>query len=227
MIIAEIGQNFCGDMQIAKELIIEASVCGADLAKFQLYDTDKIYAPDSPFKSQAKEAELTYDQAYKLFYYGKGCGIEVFFSVFDVERVKWCENIGVKRYKVAHSKRCDTDILKAISATGKEVFISYSSPLPAGELNGRRIPLYCVPSYPTTHNQLDFSAIAKDGWAKGFSDHTIGLDAAKVAIVVGAAVIEKHFCARHNFGVDAPWSMTPEELRELKGWETMQKRLLG
>ena len=104
VIVAEIGQNHCGDMNLARQLIRLAKENGADLCKFQLYDSKKLYGEYQP-------TELTFEQAKDLFEYGYLWDIEVFFSVFDVERVKWCKEIGAKRYKIA----CDkiTDDIKA------------------------------------------------------------------------------------------------------------------
>ena len=90
MIVAEIGQNWCGDHLLGLKLIDEAKWGGADLAKFQLYDSEKLYG-------EHQSTELTREMATAFFQYGQLQGIEVFFSVFDVERVKWCEEMGVKR----------------------------------------------------------------------------------------------------------------------------------
>jgi len=196
-IVCEIGQNHCGNMQIAEILIGVAKLFGAGMVKFQLYDTSAIYKPDSPFIGQAKEAELSFDNAKRLFDYGSKLGMEVFFSVFDTERIKWCESIGVKRYKIAYSQKDNRELLDAIAATGKPCIISGTT-------------LYCVPEYPA--EEVDFTHLED---FDGFSDHTVGLEAAKVAIDLGAKMIEKHFTIDHKTGVDAPWSMNPKELKEL------------
>lgn len=227
-IIAEIGQNHMGDMALAKQLIVLAKQCGADLAKLQLYDTDSIYPADSPVRQQAKEAELSFYQALMLFEYGARVGIEVFFSVFDVERVKWCEEIGVKRYKIACTMR-DKSTMEAVAATMKPVIMSanfqlgYGGGDHCGSSKAMVDYLYCVPSYPTPLDKLtaDFS----DDY-DGFSDHTIGLDTAKIVLARGAEIIEKHFAVDHLTGVDALWSMTPDELVELKRWEGICNQIL-
>lgn len=234
MIIAEVGQNFCGDMNLAKRLIVLAKENGADLVKFQLYDHKQLYAnhPEVP------NVELRYDQAKLLFDYGTEIGIEVFFSVFDVERVKWCEEIGVKRYKVATgfihpASGQNMDLAEALLQTGKEVVISYSRyPDYVNRKPANWKMLYCVPKYPANLNDLDadfgdfFGANDNSYDFDGFSDHTIGLDAAKIALARGAQIIEKHFCLRHDLGIDAAWSMTPEELAELVRWEKICKEVL-
>jgi sialic acid synthase SpsE len=211
LVIAEAGQNHCGDMELAHKLIILAKDNGADLVKFQLYDHNILYAN----RPDIQDVALSYDQAEELFNYGQGAGIEVFFSVFDIERVKWCEAIGVKRYKVAFSQRKNTELLDAILETDKPCIISSNRPTLFDTL-------YCVPLYPTRIEELDFSDL--DSF-DGFSDHTIGLDAAKIAIARGAGIIEKHFSIDHKTGIDAPWSMTPDELKELRRFENVVKSI--
>lgn len=228
MLIAEVGQNFMGDMNLARELICLAKNNGADLVKFQLYDHNILYGdnPDIP------DVALSKEQAFGLFIYGKNIGIEVFFSVFDVERVKWCEEMGVKRYKIAYSHNTNLDVVSPILETSKPIYVSVA------HINKLRDwydwlsrqpsqvkPLYCVSEYPASPDRLqlfDVSLEAPDPLKStfkvfdGFSDHTIGLDACKIAISRGAKIIEKHFCDVRRLGVDARWSMTPSELRELR-----------
>lgn len=221
MIVAEIGQNWCGDEMLALELIGLAKANGADLVKFQLYDSKKLYG-------EYQNTELSFEQTKWLFNYGEELGIEVFFSVFDIERVKWCEEIGVKRYKIAHSQRFN-EVLIAILPIDKPVIISADADRCHGSMGrGWVSTLYCVPKYPTEFKDLEFTQYENifDDLFDGFSDHTIGLDASKIALARGAEIIEKHFCIDHNTGVDAPWSMNPEELKELKRWETVCKEAL-
>ncbi|KKN36487.1 hypothetical protein LCGC14_0773100 [marine sediment metagenome] len=221
MIIAEIGMNFEHPGE-AMRLIHLAKENGASLAKFQLFDSMKVHGKKIP-------QELTFEQAKWLFDYGKSIDMEVFFSVFDVEKVKWCEEIGVKRYKIAASKANTLSIIDAIDKTRKSTIISRNRERP-----GKAQPhhcdtkfLYCVSEYPTQMDRVSFSDIYFD-WDEwqGFSDHTIGLDASKIALARGAEIIEKHFAIDHETSVDAEWSMTPDELKELVRWEKVCKQAL-
>ena len=213
-IIAEIGQNWCGDLSLAKHLIEQALECGGDLCKFQLYDSVKLYG-------EKQDTELTKTEALMLFNYGKEVGIEVFFSVFDVERVGWCEEIGVKRYKIACDKMTD-ELFYAIPPNA-DLITSYSKQW-GGELLGQT--LLCVPRYPAWITDYELDSIKFPIKYDGISDHTIGLDCAKIALSRGAEIIEKHFAIDHETGVDAEWSMTPEELKELKRFESVVKEAL-
>jgi len=202
IICAECGQNHFS-IEEARRLLMLAKQNGADMAKFQLFDSTLIY-------DEHNQSELTKEQARGLYDLGVSMGIEVFFSVFDVEKVEWCEEIGVKRYKIA---ACDfpnkASVIKAVWETGKPVIFSTRGQ--SAELMGE-LSLYCIPEYPAYIEDIDWDELKKHD---GFSDHTIGLDAAKKALDIGSSIIEKHFCFSHDYGTDAEWGMTPEELREL------------
>lgn len=212
VIIAEVGTHHMGSMVLAEAMIRSAKENGADMVKFQLFDTEKITTwPNADIKQEAKECELSYEQAKRLFDYGEKAGIEVFFSVFDPERVKWCEDIGVRTYKIAARTR-DSDILDPVFKSGKRVIISGPKTDNWTVMADRSI--YCPPGYPqdTTH-------ISESRYWDGYSDHTCGLAATKWVLLANPdAVIEKHFCLDHRVGMDAAWSMTPAELAELKEW---------
>ena len=221
MIICEVGQNHCGDIDLAKKLIILAKENGADLVKFQLYDSKSLY-------DDRQESELTKDQAFELFDYGKKVGVEVFFSVFDAERVKWCEEIGVKRYKIATCRNHYQEVIKSVVATDKEFFISgTSSNRGVVPFDSKAIHLYCIANYPAEIKHFRFNQHGFPNEFRGLSDHSIGLDVAKIALARGAKIIEKHFAIDHKTGVDAEWSMIPSELRELKRWEGIVRDALG
>ena len=200
-IIAEIGQNHCGNMQLAKILIGLARLYGADLVKFQLYDHKKLYGNNGGIPN----VELSYEQAKELFEYGKMLDIEVFFSVFDTEHIRWCEEIGVKRYKIPYKWRGNKELVEAVRATNKPVMVSSYKP----EFGDT---LYCISEYPASIEDIDWSQMEA---CNGFSDHTIGIGAVKEAIRRGSKVIEKHFAINHETGVDAEWSMDPKELKDL------------
>jgi len=221
MIIAECGVNFQGDISIAKMLIWQAKSCGADLVKFQLYDTPH----DHEWHDLLKKCQLTKDQAFELFNYGREVGIEVFFSVFDMERLGWCEEMGVNRYKIASGMNRNRELIDAVTSTGKETMLSCLIEGTAYIPWTKFIKvLYCVPMYPTPLSELRFHRVNFSDKPRGlfhhkfagFSDHTIGIEASMVALSRGASIIEKHFTLDKNLeGPDHICSMTPNELRIL------------
>lgn len=205
MLVSEIGQNHVGDMSLARKLILASKENGADLVKFQLYNSMAIYGVNQP-------QELTFKQADELFRFGQDNGIEVFFSVFDVERVEWCENIGVQRYKIAATRQ-KKEVLEAVARTNKPVIVSQSRFEILDRLFNDVQYLYCVPKYPADIQEVNFGMIYIMG---GFSDHTLGIFASQIALARGATIIEKHFRLDDNpRSPDFGHSITPSEFKQL------------
>ena len=151
-------------------------------------------------------------------------------SVFDPERMEWCQEIGVKRYKIASRSIYDKELINAIAKTGKDIIASL------GMYKGRGFPrintsgkvdfLYCVAKYPTSPEDLDFRSVDFNRYT-GFSDHTIGIEAALVAMARGAKIIEKHFTLNKKMhGPDHAGSMEPQELRQIVNFSKSFERIL-
>jgi sialic acid synthase SpsE len=220
-IIAEVGQNHNGDMGLAVELIHAAKECGADVAKFQVYDARVLFPPKEKnqwFDYNCK-TELTRDQVHLLSQECNKLEIEFMASVFDVERIAWLEEVGVKRYKVASRSVGDCELIAALVNTRKPLLVSLgcwnkkafpkiSSPAPVDFL-------YCVSKYPTPLSDLKLGKVDFSKYA-GFSDHTLGVAAPMVAMARGARVIEKHLTLdKKMYGPDHACSLTPDELEQL------------
>ena len=221
-IIAEIGQNHNGDMALARELIHAAKDAGADAAKFQVYDAKALFEPTRHWYAYNLKTELSRDGVSVLAEECASVGIEFFASVFDVERVGWLEEVGVRRYKVASRSVGDTALIEALAATGKPLLVSLGmwqgDGFPPIEAPGGVDFLYCVSKYPTELSDLGFAEVDFSRYA-GFSDHTIGIAAAQIALSRGARIIEKHFTLDKAMeGPDHAGSMTPDELAALAGF---------
>lgn len=220
IIIAEIGQNHNGDMDAARRLIHEATDAGADIAKFQFFDVDTVFGPQyHPNQEARRRAQVSRDQAEFLAKECTAAGIEFMASVFDTERVAWCEEIGMARYKIASRSVKDTELVKAIGATGKDVFISLGmwdkDTFPVIPTTGHVDYLYCIAKYPASYEDLDL-AHADFTRYSGFSDHSLGNFAVLVAVARGARIIEKHFTLDKNAaGPDHIHSVEAEEMREI------------
>ena len=218
LIIAEIGQNHNGDMKIARRLISAAREKGADIAKFQLYDVDAIFPPDFQWYREARKAQLNREQVEELADCCRQVGIEFMASVFDLERFAWTESLDMKRYKIASRSIRQSELIEAIAATGKDMIVAlgmWDKPeFPVIWTHGRVDFLYCVSKYPTLPEDLHFPD--RFDRYSGFSDHTIGIEAAREAVDLGARIIEKHFTLDKSMhGPDHSGSMDPEELGQL------------
>ena len=187
-IVWECGHNHNGNTRLAKLMIDEIKSCGGKIAKFQLYDTDKIKKPWQSRYIELKMAELTFEDAKELKEYCDNAGIEFMASAFDIERVKWLEEMGVKRHKIASRSIYDTKLIKAMEKTEKPIIASL------GAWKEKELPkiknaqfLFCVSDYPTYLTVDQFPL--KFDKLTGFSDHTIGCYWAREALKPGATII--------------------------------------
>ena len=229
-IIAEIGQNHNGDMDLAKELIKLAKYSGADVAKFQLFCAKSLFQKEgNPWYEYNLKTELSKKNVEMLIEYSDKIGIEFMASVFDEERLSWLEDFDVRRYKIASRSINDKKLIDAVLKTTKPVIISLGHwgknefPDFIGNILGY---LYCISKYPTPLEDINFSNIDFSRYL-GFSDHTVGINASCCAISRGAEVIEKHFTLDQNFyGPDHKGSVTPTELIKLRKFSDDVKKCL-
>jgi len=217
LIIAEIGHNHMGYMRHAKLLIDEAKACGCDIAKFQAYNTEKIKKPWESRYFELKLSEHTKEEFKELKEYCDKVSIEFMASAFDLEHLAWLEELGVKRHKLASRSIYDTELIKAMEATGKPIIASL------GKIDSRGIPeiknceyLFCISEYPTYMTPEMFPSKFGDGSKyAGFSDHTIGCYWPREAVKRGAKIIEKHFTlSRELPGHDQKGSADPTEMKD-------------
>ena len=229
-IIAEIGQNHNGDMALAKQLIKAAKQSGADVAKFQVYDARRLFPPKSenPWFDYNCSTELKKDDVLRLAEFCSEVGIEFMASVFDLERVEWLEQIGVKRYKVASRSIHDGELIARLVATQKPLIVSLGAwPGPGlPNISGKVDYLYCVSKYPAPLPDLKLSKVDFKAHS-GFSDHTVGIAAACASFVLGSRILEKHLTMdKASFGPDHACSVTPAELEAIdrfrKDWGSLK-----
>ena len=214
-ICAEIGHNHMGYMRHAKLLIDEAKACGVDAVKFQMYDANKIKKPWQSRYFELLLSEHTFEEFKEIKEYCDKVGIEFFASAFDVERVGWCEKLGVKRHKLASRSIYDKDVIKSMEKTGKPIIASL------GKTDERGVPkiknadyLYCVAEYPAYIKDIP-AKFGKDEKYQGFSDHTIGMYWCREAVKRGATIIEKHFTLDKRLpGNDQKGSADPTEMKD-------------
>lgn len=218
-IIAEIGQNHNGDLEIAKEMIYAAAEAGADAAKFQVYDAKSLFSKsNNPWFSYNCKTELSRQQVEDLFLVCEDAKIEFMASVFDIERISWLESLGVKRHKVASRSIYDSKMIEILCHTDKELIVSL------GMWNKKNFPeipskktkfLYCISKYPTPLEEIKLKKVRFSEF-HGFSDHSVGIGAAVAAFARGAEILEKHFTLdKKAYGPDHQCSMNLPELKEL------------
>ena len=206
--IAEIGSNWLGDIQIAKEIIKKCKEAGANAVKFQMWRADDLY------QGKYKEYELTFEKAKIIKQYCDFIGIEFFCSVFYPEAVGFLESLGVKRYKLASrtmkvNDPYSAETIYAVERTRKPIIYSNGSLYPYT----KNKKLYCIPEYPANPDKIDWEELLE---CDGFSDHTLGIEMAlKYARLRPDSIIEKHVKLDDNLSPDSPFSITTQELATL------------
>jgi len=230
-IIAEIGQNHNGDMELARKMIRSAKDNGADVAKFQVFDADKVFGKqDNEWYEYNCKTQLSRENVLQLAEECKRVDIEFMASVFDVERIQWLEEAGVKKYKLASRSINDSELINAIVKTGKPIIISL------GYWRGNEFPrinssapiyfLYCITEYPAKLKDLKLGLVDFTKYS-GFSDHTTGVSAALAALSRGTRILEKHFTLdKTMYGPDHSCSMIPGELRQIHNFRLDIKKCL-
>lgn len=217
-IISEIHPQHYGSMDEIKRMILQSKIGGADYVKVQLYDSQVLFNDDA-----RKYLEISKNELKEISNYGKNIGIEICASIFDLDRVDWCEELNFKIYKIASRSVEDKNLCEKIISLKKPVIIS----LGMYDFKRKTVPfknenikyLYCVSKYPTSLEDVDMPNF-DDSFFSGFSDHTIGIGASLYAVSRGAEIIEKHFSNNKSLNVSTQQahvcSMNLKELTELR-----------
>lgn len=244
-IIAEMSGNHNMDYNRAVKIVEAAKEAGADAIKLQTYTADTITLNSDAPCFQITQGTLwdgttlhkLYEEAYtpwdwqpKLKELANSLGMDCFSSPFDFTSVDFLEKMDVSAYKIASFEITDVPLIKKVASTGKPVIISTGiATVEDIELaiktckdagNENVILLKCSSAYPAPYESINLNTMVdmadKFGCIMGLSDHTMGSAVSIAAVAMGAKVIEKHLTlARTDGGVDAAFSMEPQEFKEM------------
>ncbi len=198
-IICEIHPQHMGDIKEIERMIIQSKISGADFVKVQLYSSEKLFGD-----SERSYLDINKKELEKINNFCKTIGINLTASIFDEEKLEWCEELGFEVYKIAsRTVNEDPELCKKIISKKKRTIVSlgmydYSKELPFKDKNVEY--LYCVSKYPTKLTEINMPNF-DDSFFNGFSDHTVGIDAAIYSISKGARIIEKHFSNNKSLNV--------------------------
>jgi N-acetylneuraminate synthase len=237
-VIAEIGINHNGDLDLAKRLISVAVAAGCDAVKFQKRTVDVVYTPaelsvprESPFGTtnrdlkQALEFSLADYQA--IDEYCRAVKMTWLASCWDERSVDFIGQFDVPCYKIASASLTDDDLLRYTRATGKPIILSTGmSTLEqidhAVEILGREelIILHACSTYPAYYEELNLRVIPalqdRYGVPVGYSGHETGIPSSVAATVLGSCVVERHITTdRAMWGSDQAASLEPNGIGRL------------
>ena len=217
-LVAEIGVNWDGNIELASNMMQSAKNIGFDAVKFQSFNESII--GEHPEKNRLLKSSITEYNIEYIATAAKSVGIEWFCTPMFPEAVDLLDPY-VSRFKirVADGKPLlqnkTSELLEKVFETNKEVIVSsQSTPKDTKFAIGNTIKwLYCVPTYPCKLNEIDFRNLPD---FNGYSNHCPDIVAPLTAVIMGAEIIEVHVTNnKTNDFVDNPVSFDFEELNSL------------
>ncbi|MBW7926292.1 MAG: N-acetylneuraminate synthase [Burkholderiaceae bacterium] len=244
-VIAEAGVNHNGELDLALRLCDAARAAGADAVKFQTFRAEDLVLPGAPTAQyQARQTgqqdqfamlqrlELSPPQHEAIKRHCDAIGIEFFSTPFSVEAVDMLVRLGVRRIKLSSGELTHRALLERTAAARLPLLVSTGMATmdeirealqwiagARGGLDGVTV-LHCTSAYPAPDEALNLKAMvsmaADLGMAVGYSDHSLGIEAALAAVALGASVIEKHLTLDATLpGPDHGASLEPAQFKAM------------
>jgi N-acetylneuraminate synthase len=237
-VIAEIGINHNGDVDLAKRLISVAIAAGCDAVKFQKRTVDVVYSAEelarpreSPFGTTNGDLkhglELDYYEYQEIDAYCRTSKITWFASCWDEKSVDFIQRFNVPCFKIASASLTDDNLLRHVRATGKPIILSTGMSTieeidHAVDVLGKDdlILLHACSTYPAYYEELNLRAIPKlrgrYALPVGYSGHETGIPSSVAAVVLGACCVERHITMdRAMWGSDHAASLEPNGISRL------------
>ena len=249
-IIAEIGNNHEGSFKLAKKMINKAATVGVDAVKFQTFLPEHLVSfEDQSRLNKLRGFQLSYEQFKELSKIAKKKGLIFFSTPLDIKSAKFLNTIQ-PIFKIASGDNNFYPLIDTVAKFGKSIIIStgvakideikkvhdkilkvWSS---KKKSNRNLALLHCVSSYPVPNEQTNLASIIYlkkffPDVVVGYSDHTIGINAAVLSVVAGARIVEKHFTLDKNLSDfrDHKLSADPEEMRLMVNKIREAEKMLG
>lgn len=240
-IIAEIGVNHNGSVELARKMIKSASECGVDAVKFQTFVSEDLVSENAKTAEyqekntnensqleMLKKLELSYDDFYELKSYAEECGVVFLSSPFDFKSVDLLEKLGVSLYKLGSGELNNFELIDYVLNTDKPLILStgmatleeIKETYDFIENKEKLCILHCITGYPTSFEEANLNFIKTLQYELdvpiGFSDHSPGIELPIAAVALGACVVEKHFTLDKTLeGPDHKASLNPEEFKAM------------
>jgi len=241
-IIAEIGVNHDGDLDTALTLVDKAAMAGADTVKFQTFEATELatrLCPKAGYQEEQTPAyegqqemlrklQLPTESWPKIVDYCQARGIGFLSTAFDIRSIEMLISLGQRRFKVPSGEITNLPYLRHLGrfnwpillSTGMSTLAEVGDALEILETAGTEreqiTVLHCTSAYPTPLSEVNLRAIGAIGKTfnvkLGYSDHTLGAEAALGAVAIGCGVIEKHITLDNTCsGPDHAASLAPDQ----------------
>lgn len=245
-IVAEIGINHNGDIDLAKRLISVAVAAGCDAVKFQKRTVEVVYTPEElakprenpfgPTNGDLKHGlEFGQEEYEEIDAFCKSVKMLWFASPWDEGSADFLEQFRLPVFKIASASLTDDQLLRHIRRIGKPIILStgmstYAEIDHAVEVLGHDnlILMHTTSTYPANYDELNLRAIqtmaARYGVPIGYSGHETGIPTSVCAASLGACCVERHITMdRASWGSDQAASLEPNGItrlvRDIRLWE--------
>ena len=195
-----------GNFEVAKKMIYAAKRSGVDAVKFQTFIPEEMVFKNSIHYKLINQTNLNITQYKKLKKISKKLKLDFFSTAFDLESFHLLNKLNIDCIKIAsmdlnnfhmfdYLKRFKKPILLSTGMSSqKEIENSYNF---LRKYNKNVFLLHCISNYPTENKDINLGFIKKlkkiSDWKVGFSDHTLGVESANLAVALGSKIFEKHF----------------------------------
>ena len=242
LVIAEVGQNHQGSLELAKKYVEEFSKKGADIIKFQVRDNKKLFSKEAynkiydsensfgtTYGQHREKLELNFKELKIIRNECKKRNLYFMITPFDENSLKLVSKLNVDIIKIASFDLGNIPFINLISKQKKIVAISTGggnskeigvSLKVLAKNKVKTILLHCVSEYPCPHDRLGLENISllKKKYPKctiGLSDHFNGILSGPIAYIQGARVFEKHVTLNRAWkGTDHSFALEPEGFRK-------------
>ncbi len=249
-IVAEIGNNHEGSFKLAKKLINEAATAGVDAVKFQTFIPEQFVSPENETRiNQLRKFQLSFKQFRDLSKFAKKKGLIFFSTPFDLRSAKFLNKIQ-PIFKISSGDNNYYKLIETVASFRKPMIVStgvaniniikkvYNKILKIWTQKYRKSKnlalLHCVASYPVPNEQANLASIIYlkrmlPAAVIGYSDHTIGTEAAIASVMSGARIVEKHFTLNKNYSDfrDHQLSADPKEMKLIVDGIRKAEKLFG
>ncbi len=248
IVIAEIGNNHGGSLDLAKQMVLAAVRAGTQYVKFQTMIPERLLSRDHPAFEEFSREALSFDAFRALARFCQEQGAVFLSTPFDPDSADFLEELGVPAFKISSGDLTYLPFLVHIARKHKPILLSTGCSTLEDidravetirrETEAELILMHCTAAYPCPDEEANLRVIPslahRYGCRVGFSDHTLSLEAGAMAVVAGATVVEKHFTLHTgDVGPDHKMSLMPGELARYvplarlagkamgTGWETI------